>query len=211
MCVLFRFSDLPTTVTPVTETKPGAPMGFLLNAQNGKGTTWSDDVKRNLTYSVGDGPHRKDIQRALQIASNDWSNACNVAFREVSEKDPNKIFRVEERNDLETVAISFFPSAPSDDRILQVCLKNDLDPWTLPGILRHELGHVLGFRHNHFEDNDFIKITDQYDSNSVMSYPHENFFPRAENDFRLTSGDIAAAVKVYGMPTNSNSPGKNSY
>ena len=71
-----------------------------------------------------------------------------------------------------------------------------LDPngtLSLQGILRHELGHTLGFRHEHtrpdsgtcFEDNNWRPLT-SYDAFSVMHYPQCN----GQGDWSLTLTNI---------------------
>jgi hypothetical protein len=78
----------------------------------------------------------------------------------------------------------------------------DIPPFTLSGVLRHELGHVLGFRHEHtrpeagtcFEDDSWIPLT-PYESDSVMHYPQcngTNF-----GDLVITAGDAAGARAAY--------------
>ena len=76
---------------------------------------------------------------------------------------------------------------------------------SLTGVLRHELGHTLGFRHEQtrpeagacFEDNSWRALT-PYDSASVMHYPQCN--GTGDWSLSLTARDIAGARLVYGAP-----------
>jgi hypothetical protein len=75
-------------------------------------------------------------------------------------------------------------------------------PWSLAGVLRHELGHTLGFVHEHvrirsgcYEDGEWRGLT-PYDSASVMHYPQCSGTQRG--DLTITALDVAGALAVYG-------------
>lgn len=85
---------------------------------------------------------------------------------------------------------------------------------TKVGLLRHELGHVLGFRHEHpfapnqgncgeDPDDTFADLTAHqltaYDQLSVMHYPGCNGLPGM--DMTLSELDGVGARAAYGMPT----------
>lgn len=66
----------------------------------------------------------------------------------------------------------------------------------------HELGHTLGFRHEHtrpeagtcFEDNNWRPLT-PYDSASIMHYPQCN---GTSDDLSFTASDAAGVRALYG-------------
>jgi hypothetical protein len=162
----------------------------------------------------------------MEDATSAWMQACNIKFQHVEGQDeslpgatppPGVTFTVRRAaQDFQIgagfeVARSFFPGDPADTRHL----------WLRPfyfqggsfdrtGVLRHELGHVLGFLHeftrpetppracNHEELGEGIPLG-RFDVASVMQY----FCPQAglgTTTMELTALDIAGAQSVYGEP-----------
>ncbi|MFK4380821.1 hypothetical protein [Bradyrhizobium sp. USDA 223] len=158
---------------------------LIVNLIGGKFDYWKTPEQRKLTYSF-DGnsfPSAENLQftRAkFRAAADDWVAACSdcgITFTEVSE---NPFFRIryEPASD-GTIAMAFFPSSPPSDRVLYV-YKSFLAPdlqFDPVGVLRHEIGHILGYRHEHIanipgcamEGSNWKPIT-PYTANSVMHY-----------------------------------------
>lgn len=148
---------------------------------------------RTLTYAVDCSTFVSAQQCALTdlafaAAVRDWQNACancGVRFRKVAATaairpsdgaGPRFVVRYDAAA-YDYLAIAFFANDPAYKRYVGVGPGYFTTTFSRPGILRHELGHVLGYRHEHnrapsgcyHEDNNWIALT-AYAPNSVMHY-----------------------------------------
>lgn len=158
---------------------------LIVNVVGGKLDYLVRPEKRKLTYSfeAQTFPTPASLQftkEKLRKAADDWVAACpecKISFTEVSSNAYFKV-RYDPLND-GTVAMAFFPSSPPTQRILFVYapfISPDLE-FDPAGVLRHELGHVLGYRHEHIvnipgcatEGGSWKQVT-PYTPNSVMHY-----------------------------------------
>lgn len=147
---------------------------------------------RTLIYSIdrnsfSDMKQASIVETHIKQATEAWESACTVQqkcditfeFRE----DPkpshqHATFIVRNVNSQGAfIAASFFPSYPSDRRVLNIDPTFFTTSYDKTGVLRHELGHVLGYRHEHIRDilgcrlegTQWLPIT-PYDPHSVMHY-----------------------------------------
>ncbi|MBF5044841.1 matrixin family metalloprotease [Aggregicoccus sp. 17bor-14] len=182
---------------------------------------WSDAQKLNLTYCVSNtfGTNKAAVVNAMASAAAAWAAAANVKFTYVPAQDAGctasntaVLFDVNPVNaNGQYAARSFFPSTSRSARnvLIDASAFASTRP-TLTGILRHELGHTLGFRHEHtrpeaatcFEDNNWRGLT-PYDSASVMHYPQCN---GTANTLELTQKDVDGARSLYGAPGTAPAP-----
>lgn len=172
--------------------KPGE---LLVNIYNGNYDYWRDPAKRKMRYAVDYNTFRTDddAEKALrnfQTAAADWVAACpecGITFdylspqeTEVNFKNVKIVLRFKNDPDPQKVARSFFPHEyPAKKELMiypQYYTFSDSDT---TGVMRHELGHILGYRHEHtrqkitgckFENWRWVPLTPSYDPTSIMHY-----------------------------------------
>ena len=150
---------------------------------------WSEKNTPTLSYCISDDfdEKKEDIIQAMFEATKAWETYADVKFIYLEDQD----IKCNEYNEMVTfdirkvdigfyLARAFFPSYPRLQRNLLVDKSSFRYPQsTLEGILKHELGHTLGFRHEHIHgdstgacpENESFKPLTNYDKLSVMHYP----------------------------------------
>lgn len=214
--------------TPIADEKKlyefweGLQQGALVVGRVGNNDDrWSDAQKVNLTYCVSDnfGANKSRVVQALQRATDQgWETMANINFVYLSQHDGNctasnngVLFDVRQVSGQPYLARAFFPSGsrPSREVLVDTSSFGNVG-WPLENILGHELGHVLGFRHEHtrpeagtcFEDNRWRPLT-SYDAASIMHYPQCN---GSSNDLDWTTRDAEGIASLYGPPGGGTTP-----
>lgn len=188
--------------------------GLIVNRVGSSDDKWSAATAANITYCVSSssfGSRYSAVVNAMNSATSAWEATARVNFVHSSSLDGSctrstsgVVFNVRQVTGGSFLASAFFPSSSRSARELLIDSTSfgSISPYTLAGILRHELGHAIGFRHEHtrpesgtcFENNSWRALT-TYDSASVMHYPQCNGSNRG--DLVLTSRDKSGARALY--------------
>jgi hypothetical protein len=154
---------------------------------------WKRKDQRTLTYAFDKQSFPEEAQystavAAFESASHEWETLCSQCGITIQHKSaldttqpaPSKALTFVVRfHDVhgKYIAASFFPFDPVPNRFVNVDPSYFRTRFDRVGVFRHELGHILGYRHEHIkgiagcdsEDGDWKPLT-QYDAHSVMHY-----------------------------------------
>lgn len=183
-------------------------------------TSYSDSSggRYNLTYCIErdtfSAAELTALETALAQATDSWNGLVNVAFRHEPSQDAscgsentNVFFNVRGVAGDAYNAVAFFPDfarAVRELLVYDVAFTTTAGGRDLQGILRHETGHILGFRHEHIWLGDCTtegigdaRHVTPYDESSVMHYPQCR--SSGTGGYRQTSLDYQGAVGLYGL------------
>lgn len=197
--------------------KPPQPTRLIIDQASGMDNKWNPEQQKRISYCVSTtfaGRH-DNVVREMDSATRAWEEVAAIDFVYDGSQDAtctpaNAAVAFDVRPvdaGGEYLARAFFPNEGRPARNVLIDESAfDLRPGeklTLTGILRHELGHSIGFRHEHtrpesgtcFEDRNWSPLT-SYDAFSVMHYPQCN--GRGDWSLTLTPRDKNGAACVYG-------------
>lgn len=193
-----------------------ADNGLTVATYGGRDSIWSATQKRRLTYCVSTsfGSRHAAVVTAMSEAAAAWEAVADVNFEHVPAEDSrcsasnsNVLFDVRPVSGASYLARAFFPhqSRGSRNVLVDSTCWTTWAPLTCTGVLRHELGHVLGFRHEHtrsssngcYEDSAWRGVT-EYDRASVMHYPQCG---GTNNALTISARDAQGAASLYGAPS----------
>jgi hypothetical protein len=196
--------------------------GLLGIERDGKTLRWRPGKK--LTYAVwrpsfGTDDEHHAVVEGMAAATADWQSICGIAFEHIAAKDTDENLAfgdvtfpvLRQQGGGNIVAMAFFPDDPVNERLVWA-FDGFFDPngsFSKVGVLRHELGHALGFRHEHirpeapelFDPESLehtVEIT-KYDPKSVMHYVAPGV---GDPQLRFTDLDRTGARQVYGGPNS---------
>jgi hypothetical protein len=186
--------------------------------QDGKLVRWSPGTVLSYCVLTNTFPRQEWYEEAvtnMRLATEAWEATCGVKFEYVSSLDSSismrpagVVFPVRYISAGGAfIAASFFPNDLPTRRRLLIDPSYFRTTFDHVGVLRHELGHVIGCRHEHIrsgappicpheDTTGTINLTD-YDPQSVMHYFCGGVGSR---NLQITQTDRIGAQQLYGPP-----------
>jgi hypothetical protein len=186
--------------------------------QDGKLVRWSPGTMLSYCVLINTFPRQEWYEETvtnMQLATEEWEATCGVKFEYVSSLDSSismrpagVVFPVRYIGAGGAfIAASFFPNDLPTRRRLLIDPSYFRTTFDHVGVLRHELGHVIGCRHEHIrsgappicpheDTTGTINLTD-YDPQSVMHYFCGGVGSR---NLQITQTDRIGAQQLYGPP-----------
>jgi hypothetical protein len=179
---------------------------------------WGSGDALNLTYCLKDfGTRYAEVARAVRSAARSWEKVANVRFIHRRDLDGTAcgsgvLFTVQPQPGASFLAAATLPSQTL--RTVSINLPgidgqapSSPDTRSLEQLLTHELGHLLGFRHDKNDPNEGSCFSSSLrnltgpDPLSVMRYPS---CPVSQPDAmrELSAKDAQGARSVYGAPAS---------
>ncbi|HYX37229.1 MAG TPA: hemopexin repeat-containing protein [Oligoflexus sp.] len=184
---------------------------LVVNVYNDVWDTWPENMRNAVTYCVSKdfGANYTKVVNSLRVALDDWETYGGFHYTHKSEFDGNcsastaVTFDVRPVSGQDYLMRAFFPHTPRAQSNILV----DSSTFSHPdqaqvGFFRHEVGHTLGFRHEHLEvtgcneDGQWQRVT-TYDAASVMHYPHCKGGTGDIDNLILTERDRNGIAKIY--------------
>jgi hypothetical protein len=179
---------------------------------------WHSRADRQFKFALDGASFHNDkdyyfaVQTAFVAATKDWETICpecDIHFTYDWQSDwkhprpgTDLTFVVQARDvGGDYVAASFYPDWPKADRYVYVDPSYVKSRFDHTGVFRHEIGHILGYRHEHLEgvsgcqrEGGEWKNLSPYDPHSVMHYACD---ASASILFEFSPEDIDSHRRLY--------------
>lgn len=190
--------------------------GLMVNINDGEDDYYKTPESRRLTYSVDrqsfGAQQYEQVTADLAQAAKEWQESCpgcGVTFTQTEARDArpshegaNFVVRAHDAKGVYLVS-AFFPHEPPERRYLNIDPRyfNLASKAERVAVLRHQLGHILGYRHVqprdiagcYYKGGTFLSLS-KYTGNSVMGYFCSGDTALAQ---KLTDADVAFHRRTY--------------